>query len=62
MRLTVQEVQVLVNTINPSVEYYYQQSNQPLATQEDAERYETLRTLQAKLEDAYMMSIIIKQA
>jgi hypothetical protein len=62
MKLSADEIKVLVNTINPSVEYYYQQSNQPHATQEDAERYETLRTLQAKLEDAYMMSIIIKQA
>ena len=52
MRLTVQEVQVLVNTINPIVEYYRQQSNQPLATREDLERFIVLETLQAKLEKA----------
>jgi hypothetical protein len=52
MNLSNEETLVLAMTINPSVEYYFQQSNQPFATNRDREFFKVLRAIQLKLDAA----------
>ena len=51
MQLNHEEILVLAQTINPSIEHYRQLSNQPCAMVYDRETLEVLEALQQKLEE-----------
>ena len=51
MQLNHEEILVLAQTINPSIEYYRELSNQPHATVYDRQTRDILEALQQKLEE-----------
>jgi hypothetical protein len=53
MKLSNDEVEVLVKTINPTVSHYYDRVQRVSIPDEDAHRYEVLSKLQARLEAYY---------